>query len=848
MSRYGSLVRTGLPAGALDWHRTVELTDGWLLAMADPGTWSSPEDLDDGDRFVDAVVPGTVAQVLGPDDLDGHEDYDARDSCYRCTFRTPDFDEGERVRLRFDGLATLAQIWLNGEQILESANMFHCHAVDVTDRIRDENELVIFFRSLGAELATRRPRPRWKTRLVDHQQIRWVRTTLLGRIPGWTPAIRAVGPWRPVFLEIVAGLDLRELDLQARLENGVGVVELEAELTSLTGRRELRGAALMVGEHRFQLPMEQSDERARIHGSVRIPGVERWWPRTHGRPHLHDCSLSIETAEGSVRIDCGRIGFRELSVDASDGQVQFSINGVPVFCRGACWTTNDITSLVGPEEDLRRTLELLSNAHGNMVRVGGTMVYESDAFYRICDELGVMVWQDFMFANMDYPVDDADFRANAEAEVDQQLRRLQRHCSVVAYCGGSEIEQQAAMLGAPRDIWTNVLFRESIPQRVAARTHSTPYWTSTPTGGALPFHVGEGLAHYFGVGAYKRPLDDVRLAGVRFTPECLGFSNVPEPPNLRHLTGTWSKPLPHHPAWKEAVPRDSGAGWDFDDIRDHYLRLLWGVDPVEVRSQDFERYMRLSRVVTGRVMASAFDEWRSSESRCGGALVWFLKDIRPGAGWGIIDSENRPKAAYYYLKRAWAPTRIRLLDRGLDGIRVEVDNETAETLTGVVEVSSIDRRSVLTAKAARQVSVPPRGQVALAADDLLGCFMDLTYSYRFGPRVHAAVSATLSPTQDDGPLERVVLWSEATPEAVGVTAEVEEVGDGGVHLVLSTSGAARDVRLDLGDGAILEDNYVDLWPDEEVELFAHRRGSPGRLRGYVEANGLEVALPAADHG
>jgi len=106
----------------------------------------------------------------------------------------------------------------------------------------------------------------------------------------------------------------------------------------------------------------------------------------------------------------------------------------------------------------------------------------------------------------------------------------------------------------------------------------------------------------------------------------------------------------------------------------------------------------------------------------------------------------------------------------------------------------------------------------------------------------------LSPTQDDRPLERVVLWSEATPEAVGVTAEVEEVGDGGVHLVLSTSGAARDVRLDLGDGAILEDNYVDLWPDEEVELFAHRRGSPGRLRGYVEANGVEVALPAAERG
>jgi beta-mannosidase len=834
VSTSATAIRTGLPAGVVSSVRTVSLEAGWSLASTDAGRVARPGEIDGtGLEWRDAVVPGTVAMALGPsDDLDGHQDYDALDWWYRCVFAAPPRQGGERVRLRFDGLATLAQVWLNGRMVLESTNMFTAHSVDVTELVASDNELLIVFRSLGHALAVKRPRPRWKTKLVDHQQLRWFRTTLLGRIPGWTPSIKPVGPWQRVWLESVAGPEVTSLDLRASVEGRVGVVRLNAEVRVEDGPSVIESASLRVAGSAFELTVEQVGNVAHIRGDARVADPELWWPRTHGSPTLHDCELTLTTPRGTTTVDVGRIGFREVVVDTSGGGVRFVVNGVPVFCRGACWTSNDIVSLVGSESDLRRTLQLAADANANMLRVGGTMVYESDAFYRTCDELGLMVWQDLMFANMDYPVADPVFRESIEIETEQQLRRLQRHPSVVAVCGGSEVEQQAAMFGAPREVWTNDFFSETAPTLVSEILgEGTPYWTSTPTGGALPFHVSTGIAHYFGVGAYLRPLEDVRTAGVRFSPECLGFSNVPESHSPQSLD-------PRHPAWKRGVPRDSGAAWDFEDVRDHYLRLVYGVDPAELRDGDLARYLALSRVVTGRVMAHVFDEWRSAESTCGGGLVWFLKDLRPGAGWGIIGSDNVPKATYYYLKRAWAPVRITLLDRGLDGLRVEVRNETQTTVHGELELSVLSAGSVLTAKASKAVSLAPGSVMADSVDALFGHFTDSTYAYRFGPRAHAAVVARLGVDgSSDGWVE--VRWSalaESLPNAE-VNASVRPNGDRAV-VVLEATRLARDVHVDC-PGWAPADNYVDLPPGEARSLWLHPLSAPpSALGGLVEAANL----------
>ena len=265
----------------------------------------------------------------------------------------------------------------------------------------------------------------------------------------------------------------------------------------------------------------------------------------------------------------------------------------------------------------------------NMVRIPGTASYESDAFYDLCDELGILVWQDFMFANLDYPEQDEHFLRMIEREVRDVLSRLAARPCLAVLCGNSETAQQVAMLGLDSALAHGPLFGKVLPDLVVEADVDAPYIPSAPWGGDLPFRPDRGVANYYGVGGYRRPLEDARRAEVKFAAESLAFANVPDEHEADALGGA-GFPTPTEPRWKAGVPRDAGAGWDFDDVRDHYLRLLFGVDPVALRSTDQEHYLELSRAVSGEVMAETFGEWRRAESTCGGALVLWLRDLRAG--------------------------------------------------------------------------------------------------------------------------------------------------------------------------------------------------------------------------
>jgi beta-mannosidase len=686
----------------------------WQLAYTGPNQVDDPWQLDGlALEWVKSSVPGSVDA----------EDADDRDWWYRCSFTAGPHDR----MLRFDGLATLAQVWLNGALILESDSMFVRHRVDVRALLRAENELVLCFRALNAALAQRRPRPRWKTRLVRQQQLRWFRTSLLGRIPGWAPAalpgFPIVGPWKAIaFDESVSDVDVR-----AWLDGDDGVVEFSCMVAA-----ERVSGTLSIGGATTEFHVEPQDLGVRLSAQLRIANPALWWPHTHGTPALHDCVATIDVDGIAQTVDCGGVGFRTIEARQDDGDFELRVNGVSVFCRGACWTPGDLAPL-----------ELLRDAGGNMVRVGGTMLYESDAFYRRCDELGLLVWQDFMFANMDYPADDARFVASVRAEATQQVRRLRGHACVAVYCGNSEVEQQAAMLGMPRELWRNALFGEVLPELCEQLHPGSVYVPSSPSGGALPFHTGTGVTHYYGVGAYLRPIADARRADVRFATESLGFANVPSQDVVDEVMEGDAFAL-HDPRWKRRTPRDSGSPWDFEDVRDHYLRETFGVDPVALRSFDPMRYLELSRVVTGRVMAEVFSEWRSTRSRCRGALVWFLRDLWPGAGWGILDSHGVPKACFYELRRVWQPRTVLLTDEGLDGLHAHVINESDRELVGELNVTLQRDAQVVIAQAVTPVEVGPRSKRSFSVDALLGTFYDTAYAYRFGPPKHDVAIATLT--------------------------------------------------------------------------------------------------------
>lgn len=793
----------------------------WHVTSSEPDAWEGPNDVPGNTSWTEAVVPGTVASLQAGLPLDGHPNYDARDWWYRCPL--PD----GAGRLHLAGLATIARVWIDDEVVLDTSNMFRTHDVAVPEG-RGGRTLTIAFRSLDAALRERRPRPRWKTNLVANQRLRWFRTTLLGRIPGWTPAVSAVGPWRPITWTPASGPDVVDHSVRSEIDGSAGILHFEARFGQENEAERITASLLRCGNVTVPLEVEVAAGVATARARLEIDDPELWWPHTHGRPALYDYEVRIETADGVWCAD-GSVGFRTVRVDRSEGGATLLVNDRPVFCRGACWTTNDIVTLVGTSPDRRRTLQLLADANGNMVRVGGTMVYEVDDFYDLCDELGIMVWQDLMFANMDYPMDDPDFRQDVEVEIHQAVDRLAAHASVVTLCGGSEVEQQAAMFGAPDEAWRSSYFTDELPGLLSEIAPDLPYWSSTPTGGVLPFHLSEGLGHYYGVGAYRRSLDDARLSPVRFSPEALGFSNVPEPSNLSELTGHGTPP-PHAPAWKAGVPRDSNAGWDFEDIRDHYIGRLHGVDPIELRAQDLDRYLMLARAITGRVMEHVFDEWRLASHPCAGALVWLLQDLRPGAGWGIIDSDKNAKPVLHYLARAWAPFRLTILDRGLDGLSVAVLNETRAAVGGTLTVRLYNDESKVVSEGDTPLEVSAGSEVQISAEAVLGHFADPTYAYRFGPLRHAAVVAHLE--THDGNEHTAIHWSalDRPLPSTQLTASITE-GAG----TLRTDGLARSVRLDVNGGPT--PNYVDLAPGQEVafELKDVPTGGSVRVKGFVEA-------------
>lgn len=783
----------------------VPLTEGWELAEHPA---ASPAELATA-RWLKAIVPGTVASALRAEkqwSQSDARDFDASDWWFRCRFSA----EPGAARLGFDGLATLAEVWLNGERILESRSMFVAHRVDV--HVEAENELLVRFASLGRALAERRPRPRWKTRLVAQQQLRWFRTTLLGRMPGWSSRPAPVGPFRPVWLERGANV---EADVRVSMEGDVGVVSVVRSSAS----------RLMVGEHELTL-----DGGA---GTLRIPAVRRWWPHTHGAPALYPARLLVDGVEHELE----PIGFRTVSFADSC----LKVNGERVFCRGVCWTPLDAVSFTSSREAYRTALERLRDAGMNMIRVGGTMTYESPDFHALCDELGILVFQDLMFANMDYPASDAAFVELARREVHELADRLQTSPSLAVLCGSSEVEQQIAMLGMPRESWTSPLFSDVLPASFAERRGDVAYVTSSPTGGTLPFRPGAGLAHYYGVGAYLRPLEDARRAAVRFATESLAFANVPERATIDRLLAGGESPA-HHPRWKDGVPRDHGVGWDFEDVRDHYVRELYGVDPMRLRYADPERWLALGRVVPGELMEGVFSEWRRVGSSCNGGLVWFHQDLAPGAGFGVVDSEGLPKAPYWYLRRVLQPVALLVTDEGTNGLCLHVVNERATALEGELAVQLYRHGEVLVREAKRAVSVEARGASAFDAEEILGGFVDATYAFRFGPPAHDLVVATLTTAEG---VVRAFHYPLGLPREVssdlGLEALATPVGEGAYSLRVSARRFAHAVSID-APGYTPDDDYFHLPPG--ASLTVRLRPLPGAraLSGDVAAtNGLAHA-------
>ncbi len=567
---------------------------------------------------------------------------------------------------------------------------------------------------------------------------------------------------------------------------------------------------------------------------LEVPAAQRWWPNGHGSQPRYPVRLRLIVDGESHELSLDSVAFRSISADTSAGRFALLVNGLEIRCRGACWTPADVVSLANDELTLQ-TVEQARVAGMNMLRVGGTMIYESDAFYEACDQAGILVWQDFMFANLDYPSEDAAFCQSVSREAEQFLTRNDARACLAVLCGNSEIEQQVAMLGLPRESWTSPLFATLLRSIAETQRSDVPYVTSTPTGGALPFQPNTGLTHYYGVGAYLRPLEDARRADVKFTPECLGYANNPEATTIESLLGDALAPF-HKPRWKARVPRDNGSGYDFEDVRDYYTKLLFGVDPTALRYEDPERALALGRVTSGEVMARTIAEWRSPASNCRGALIWLLRDLWPGAGWGLIDAHGVPKAAYYFVKRAMQAQAVFLSDEGLNGLTVNAINDRNQPLAAELELQLIRNGTVRVGTGKAHLEIPAHGALGLAAATLFEHFIDLTQAYRFGPRQYDVALATLRDAESGALISQASYHpgglSLEKVEDLGFEAKLEHVHGNEWRLHVQSARFAQAVALDIA-GFDTEDSYFDLVPGLERSLLLRARATGATPRGTV---------------
>lgn len=803
------LLAPDLSPGAL----TTDLA--WQMLETAPGAALTPEAADAVDDWIAAPVPGTAAQALvasGRFDPTHPRPLHERDFWYRTTF------SGTGAELwRFAGLATFCEVWLNGRHIASHDTMHRGLACQLD--AEGPARLHLHFKALNPVLARFKGRARWRQRMIAPANLRHVRHTLLGHMAGWCPPIHLVGPWRTISRHRADAPRL--LSRTIGLEGRDGAVQLRLYLPRPVHRLELK-----LGEQTLATSGAAEGDIV-LCGHVSQPA--QWWPHTHGTPALHPLRLELD----GLPLPLPPAGFRTIEIDRGEGAFALRVNGEPVFARGACWTPADLLSPGTAQAATLAMLERMQRTGMNMLRVGGTMFYEDEAFFAACDRLGLLVWHDAMLANFDYPAHDPAFVAEVAAEAEAFLAMAAPHPALAIFCGGSEVQQQAQMMGAAFDLHTDPLAGGVLP--AAAARAGVAYVPNSPSGGPLAFENRVGPSHYYGVGAYLRPIEDARRAAPRFASECLALAHVPAevPAGM----------MPHDPAWKRGVPRDGAASWDFEDVREHYLAQLYGEDPLKLRRERLDRYLAVSRAVSCDLMQAVFSEWRRPGSSCQGGLIWQWRDLFPGPGWGLVTCDGEAKPPLEALAHVLAPVQVLVTDEGLDGLGLHLLNETGRALELRLDLICLRHGEVPVAEASRPVTLPPRSAQSLSSSALLGRFFDITYAYRFGPPAHDVTCALLVDPQDETLVSLACHFPQGRnlpASGFALETELTPLDDGGALLDVRAPRFAQYVTL-LSETHRARDNWFHLPPGRTRRIRLEPRGTTSTVSGELSC--LNSTLP-----
>ncbi|WP_320065106.1 glycosyl hydrolase 2 galactose-binding domain-containing protein [Micromonospora sp. RTGN7] len=783
------------------------LREGWVL-RAVPGPQVPPEIVD---RAVPATVPGCVhtdllAAGLIPDPyLDDNETALAwigrTDWIYETTFDRPAGD-ADRVDLACAGLDTVATVTLNGAEVGRTENMHRSHRFDVTHVLRPgANTLTVRLDSAYRYAEAHRDRLGDRPNAYP-EPFHFIRKTACNFGWDWGPTVVTAGIWQDIALHAWSTARLATVRPLVTVADGVGRVELRVEVeraadAPVTVRAEVAGVAaeavLAAGERTAALTVE-----------VRDPAL--WWPRGYGDQPLHPLAVTLHAADGR-KLDAWsrRIGFRTVRLDTAPDEhgsaFALHVNGVPVFVRGVNWIPDDAFPNRVTRRRLAERFDQAVGANINLLRVWGGGRYESEDFYELADERGLLVQQDFLFACAAYP-EEEPFGSEVEAEAREQVTRLAAHPSLVLWTGNNENiwgwhdwDWQEPLAGRT---WGRGYYLDLLPRIVAELDPTRPYWPGSPWSGSEQLHPNDpahGTTHIWDVwntDDYTKYREYVP----RFVAE-FGYQAPPAYATLRRALSDDplapdSKGMAHH---QKAADGDA--------------KLQRGLDAHLPPPVDFDEWHYFTQLNQARAIQLGVEHFRSHRGVCMGTIVWQLNDCWPVTSWSAVDGDGRRKPLWYALRRAYADRLLTVAPRD-GGLAVVAVNDTGRPWRSPVTVTRLSLAGEPKAKTTYDLDVPAYGKLELVLPADLATPKDARRELLLAEAGRSADRALWFFAED-----RDIDWPAASYEAT-----VEPI-DGGVRVHVTAATILRDLTLfpdRLDPTAEADDALLTLLPGESATV------------------------------
>lgn len=727
-----------------------------------------------------------------------------------------DLLDEERIFLVFEGLDTLAEIRLNDQEVGEGQNAFRTYRWEVTDLVQSgENRLNIVLHSPV----------NYVTPLQNAQPLKAPGQSIPGgpylrKAPcqwgwDWGPMLPPIGIWKNARLEGYTAAVLETVHLQQEHHHDGHVTVTASAGLGHWGGADLQLCLTLIDPEgkRFATTCKVVDGAARA--VLELPDPLLWWPNGYGDQALYAASVSLRTGDEQV-LDEKRyqLGLRTLELkqeaDAFGESFTFVVNGVPIFAKGANWIPADSFPTRITRETLDQLIGDAARAHHNMIRVWGGGFYESEDFYDLCDQYGILVWQDFIFSCSIYPLDNPDFVEDVRQEVIDNVRRIRHRASLALWCGNNEMDWGWEDWG-----WSGedtlkyrpaykTFFYDLLPDWLETLDPDTPYWYSSPTSGT-PFENCNsndmGDAHYWEVWHGAKPFTAYREQYPRFMSE-FGFQSLP--------------PL------KTIQTYASEDHWNLTDyLIEHHQRsyfasaLFMGQMALHfMMPADFPSLVYLTMVLQAEGIRYGVEHWRRNMHRVSGTLYWQLNDCWPVASWSSLDYFGRWKALHYHSKGFYAPLLLSIEDdeaRSVMKVHLSSDLQAPEDVTVRWRLMRLDGE------------ILDSGELAVRAEALTSqCVFEEDFSHltRKEKRETVFVAQLLS----GGEVQSTRLAPFVRNKHVALVepqlkAYLREESTDAVQIELEAAYLARFVALSL-DGAdvVFSDNYFDVLPGETVRI------------------------------